>query len=112
MDAVSDVMKSVINKIKNFNLDNVYNMDENGLFFKFCSNCSYVVEESQKGAQVTKATKAKDRVTLYVCTNATRTDKFPLSMIGRAKKPRCFRNHANKLDYYSQAKAWFDTKIF
>ncbi len=70
------------------------------------SNCpiACVDEESQKETQGTKAMRVKDRVILYACTNATRTNKVPLSMICRAKESRCFRNHAKKLDNYCQAK--------
>lgn len=112
VDAVSDDIKNIVNIIKRYKLDNVYNTDETGLFFKCLPNRSYVDNESAKDARGTKAMKAKDRVTLYVCTNATGTDKVPLSIIGKSKEPRCFRNHPKKLDYYSQAKAWSDTKTF
>ncbi len=56
--------------------------------------------------------KAKDIVTLYVCTNATRTDKVPLSMIGRAKKARCFRNHAKNLIIIVKPRLGLIPKLF
>ena len=34
------------------------------------------------------------------------------SVIGKAAKPHCFRNHSLKLTYYNQKKAWSDTPTF
>ena len=56
--------------------------------------------------------KAKDRVTVYVCTSGDGTDLVPLSIIGSAKKPRCFKNGRKKLKYYNQKKAWSGTKSY
>mmetsp|Transcript_29354 Transcript_29354/g.59097 ORF Transcript_29354/g.59097 Transcript_29354/m.59097 type:complete len:617 (-) Transcript_29354:2-1852(-) len=69
-----------------------------------------VSEDEVKTARGTKLMKAKDRVTLYVCTNADGSDFVPLSIIGSSEKPRCFRNHEKKLTYYNQKKAWSDMK--
>ena len=98
--------------ITEYELDNVYNMDETGLFFKCLPNRSYVKKEDSKDARGTKLMKAKDRVTVYVCTNATGTDKMPLSIIGKSKNPRCFEKRKKKLKYYSQRRARSDKVTF
>jgi len=95
---------------REYRLENVYNMDETGLLFKCLPNRSYVSEDEVKTARGTKLMKAKNRVTLYVCTNADGSDFVPLSIIGAAENPRCFSNHEKKLTYYNQRKAWSDTK--
>ena len=46
--------------------------------------------------------KVKDRVTLYVTTNASGTDFIPLRIIGKSASPRCFDGHDLKLTYYRQ----------
>jgi DDE superfamily endonuclease len=57
--------------------------------------------------------KAKDRVTIYVCTNADGSDKYPLSIIGKSKAPRCFpRGYVKPMRYYNQKKAWSDSRVF
>ena len=56
--------------------------------------------------------KSKARVTLYVCTNATGTLKIPMSVIGTAANPRCFRKGPPKLVYFSQKNAWADARTF
>ena len=88
--------------IVEYDLDNVYNMDETGLFFKLMPNRSYVKVEMARAARGSKFTKANDRVTLYVATNATGTDLVPLSMIGKSLNPRCFVNHQQQLVYFHQ----------
>ncbi len=98
--------------IAEYDLDHVYNMDETGLFFKCLPNRSYLKKEDFKDARGSKLMKAKDRVTIYVCTNADGTDKVPLSMIGKPKQPRCFVNRTLKMKYFSQRSAWSDTVTF
>ena len=95
--AVESEIQKIRELIKEYGEEYVYNMDETGLFFKLLPNRSYVKKEHSKTARGTKHMKAKDRVTLYIATNATGTDKVPLGMIGKAKQPRCFRNQQQKL---------------
>ena len=52
--------------------------------------------------------KAKDRLTVILCVNATGTCKLPPVIIGPAKNPQCFRRNPPKLPYYQQEKAWND----
>ena len=59
--------------------------------------------------------KAKDRVTINACANASGTIKLPLLLIRKAKNPRCFRNlnkEALPVVYRSQKNAWVDRDIF
>ncbi len=67
--------------------------------------------EQRRRVRGTKAQKAKDRVTLITCTNATGTHKIPLAMIGKAANPRCFRSCQSPLPYNSQKNAWNDHVI-
>ena len=110
--AAEPSMERIRALVQEYGLEFTYNMDETGLFFKLLPNRAYVKKEDVKVARGTKLMKAKDRVTLYVCTNGTGTDLFPLSMIGTAKKPRCFKNRRKKLQYWNQKKAWSDTKTY
>eukprot|EP00984_Skeletonema_dohrnii_P031549 scaffold24154_cov78-Skeletonema_dohrnii-CCMP3373.AAC.1 len=112
VEACTPKIEEICTLIAEYDLDHVYNMDETGLFFKCLPNRSYVKKEHYKNARGTKLMKAKDRTTVYVCTNASGTDKVPLSIIGKAKTPRCFVRRKKKLKYYSQARAWSDTVTF
>ena len=110
VEAAEPEMEKIRAAVQEHGLEFTYNMDETGLFFKLLPNRAYVKNEETKVARGTKLMKAKDRVTVYVCTNGDGTDLVPLSIIGSAKNPRCFRNGRKKLKYYNQKKAWSDTK--
>ena len=82
-------------------------------FYKAIPSRTYLIsDESKVSAQGTKQLKAKDRLTVIVCTNASGTCKIPPAVIGKAKKPRCFRRNPPQLPYYSQASAWNDSVLF
>lgn len=59
--------------------------------------------------------KNKARITLLCCSNSTGTEKYPLTYIGTARKPRAFgRKNAwdHGFDYYHNASAWMTREIF
>ena len=59
--------------------------------------------------------KAKERVTLLGCANASGTCRLPLAFINKSAKPRCFKNmDMNNLPvhYFSQQKSWMDARLF
>lgn len=65
---------------------------------------------------------SKDRITALACritalaqANATGSHRLPMLVIGKSKKPRCFKHvnmSAMPIVYISQKKAWMDSKIF
>ena len=65
--------------------NDIYNMDETGLFWRRMPNGGL----SSKGSPGYK--KDKTRITLAVTTNATGSDRMPLWLIGTAKTPRALR---------------------
>ena len=98
-------MKSIIN---DYNLDDVYNIDEVALFYCALGNKSF-------GTNNFKGTKDyKDRISLALLVNATGTNKFKLVAIGKAKNPRAFANwdYKNEIIYYSNKKGWMTSLIF
>lgn len=57
---------------QNFEPDNIFNMDETGLFYRAMPARTYLAaDESRKTVRGTKSLKAKDRVTVLCCVNAT-----------------------------------------
>lgn len=98
--------------LSDYDVECIFNVDETGLFFKLLPRRTYVLElENFKSVRGTKAMKAKDRITAYVCTNAIGT-KLPMAVIGKAKNPRCFRMNKPPVPYFSQKNAWSDTITF
>ena len=62
-----------------------------------------------------KFKKAKERVTLLGCANASGTCRLPLAFINKSAKLRCFKNmDMNNLPvhYFSQQKSWMDARLF
>ena len=102
-------MEKQYNLLKPFNVHNVYNMDELGLYFRTIPCHSYLLpnetDKRQYGRE-SKAMKAKERVTVLLCANALGSCKLPPLVIGSSKKPRCFKNTPPCLPYVSQANAW------
>ena len=70
------------------------NCDETGLNFRLLPDAT-LAGSFEKTASGRK--KSKERVTLNLCSNASGTIKLPLHLIGKAKRPRCFRNMDMKL---------------
>ena len=113
LTAVADGIARLREEIYKYDPENVYNMDETGLNFHLLPRQTYV-HRSENNVRGTKSMKSKDRVTLYIATNATGSQKVPLSMIGGSKNPRCFgrRQEKRKFMYCDQNKAWSDTRTF
>ena len=60
--------------------------------------------------------KAKERITVLFTANAAGEKETPI-VIGKATSPRCFKRLPNKrkplgVPYFSNAKAWMNSKIF
>ena len=93
--------------------DCIYNIDETGMFYKLLPRRTYVsIWEDRKSLRGIKAMKAKDRVTAFVCTNATGTQKLPMAIITTAKQHRCFKIRAPAVPYFQQKNAWADAVAF
>lgn len=92
--------KMVEMELKN---EQLYNADESGLFFRLIPDKTFVAacEKTAPGRKI-----QKQRITFMLCGYVK-----PL-VIGKAKKPRCFRDFQNPLYYDHSANAWMTAKIF
>jgi len=99
-------------KEKNLIPKQIYNASKTGLLWK-CLQQRTLVSCREKSAPGFK--KAKDRLTVLGCTNATGTHKLKAVLTGKSAKPRCFR-HANMealpVIFKSQRNAWMNSEIF
>ena len=92
-------------------LNQIFNCDETGLNFRLLPNKTLAAsfEHSADGRKL-----SKERVTINACANATVTIKLPLQVIGKAKRPRCFRGLRMELlpvEYCGQKSAWMNSEI-
>ena len=99
-------------KGEKFSMHQIFNCDETGLYYRLLPDKT-LAASFEKTADGRK--KSKDRVTINACSNATGSIKLPLHLIGKAKKPRCFKG--SKMDlfpvkYSGQKNAWMDTGLF
>ncbi|XP_049517686.1 tigger transposable element-derived protein 4-like [Dermacentor silvarum] len=67
----------------------IYNADETALFYEMLPSKTL----DFKGQKCHGGKHSKRRVTILLCANMDGTDKRPLLVIGRSKKPRCFKGN-------------------
>ncbi len=102
-------LKELYGIIAQYDPKNVYNMDETGLFFQLLLRCSLLTPNEDISTTKGKK-KAKDRVSLIVCTNASRTHKIPCALIGKPKEPAYIKDRQWPIPYLNQVKAWMDVE--
>lgn len=91
-------------------LDQIYNADESGLYFRLLPDHTFVsaVEKSAPGRKL-----CKERVTFLPCTNASGAHKLKLLVIGKSMHPRAFNNfHNNPVAYKANRNAWMTSVLF
>ena len=103
--------EEIMNVIREYHPDNVYNADETSLYFRMMPIKNLVeASESYHGIK-----RDKERVTILAMTNSTSTYKNRLIMIGKSKTPCCLKN-INKqylpLEYTSASNVWMNSSIF
>ena len=72
----------------------VYNGDQTGLYYQKLPNRIYMDKDTKHTHAGVKQMKDKTRVTLMLCTAADGS-KVPLAVVGKSKKPMCFREVRN-----------------
>ena len=89
--------------------NDVYYADEFGLLFSVLPDeCAKYMNQRCAGGS-----RSADRLTLLACCNMTSTEKFPLLVIGRYKKPPPSPDINNlPVQYFFNGKAWITADIF
>ena len=89
--------------------ENVFNADETGLFYHMMPNKTLHF----RGERCTGGKQSKERISVLVGANMAGTEKLKLLVIGKAEKPRCFKNVKSlPVDYKNNRKAWMTSDIF
>jgi len=92
VEASRQRMEEIRAELEAFDPEQIYNIDETGLYFRCLPNRAYVMAGSKRRARGSKAMKNKDRVTLVLAVNATGSHKIPVAIIGKAAVPLCFKS--------------------
>ena len=78
---------------------NIFNFDETGLFFKVLPNKTLCL----KTETCASGKRSKEKLTVALCVNMIGEFEKPL-VIGKSKKPRCFKNIDTMYSYISKNK--------
>ncbi|GBO16868.1 Tigger transposable element-derived protein 4 [Araneus ventricosus] len=103
---MNSVLKDILSR---FDASNVFNLDETGLFYRLLldKTLSFKVEKCTSG----KA--SKQRLALLLGANVSGNEKLKPLVIGKSKKPRCFKNVKSLPDEYeANSNAWMSTTIW
>ena len=94
--------------LSNYDLKDIYNVDEFGLFYQCLPNKTYQLKSEKRY----RGKLSKIRITGMAAANAM-GDELPMFVIGKAKNPRCFKNvKFSPCRYRNQRKSWMDGKLF
>ncbi|CAF1202139.1 unnamed protein product [Adineta steineri] len=108
---VDDWIQRIPKLVERFDVNNIFNCDESGLFFKALPDKSLTLhKEACKGGK-----KSKDRFTIMFCVNLTGTEKLKPLIISKSLRPRCFKNiDINKysIEWKANKTAWMNVKLF
>ena len=103
----------LIPTLEGYSPSDIYNGDETALFYKSLPHRTYChVDDKPAGS-----TKCKDRLTLLIITNMDGSNHRKLSVIGKAKNPRClqkkYKMTVNEMavDWYASKNAWMTGDI-
>ena len=87
----------------------IFHADEVALLYKVLPN----VCTSYKNVICSGGSNSKKRVTVLMCTNMTGSEKFPLLVIGKYSKPKCFKNVKSlPVQYLANEKSWMTLDSF
>ncbi|XP_022893755.1 CENP-B homolog protein 2-like [Olea europaea var. sylvestris] len=109
MENIENALPGIRSKLDQFQLKDIYNMDETGLFYRWEADHSLATK------QLEGCKKDKERITVVVCCNGDGSDKVPFWVIGKYANPTCFKNmNMNNLNckYRSNKKAWMTGLLF
>ena len=97
--------------LERYNPEDIYNVDETGLFYKLLPDRTYTLKN-----EVCHGGKhSKERITLLLGANMTGTKTIKPLVVGKSAKPRCFNGiHEDALPvtYTSNKSAWMTSDIF
>lgn len=105
----SNWIKNLLNVLADFFPNNIFNVDETGLFFKCLQDKTLML----KGKECTGVKYGKKRITIMLGANMSETEELKFYAIGKAMKPRCFNGVKSlSVNYRSNKKACMTSSLF
>lgn len=106
-DAANDWLSANVSDVLQFSKRDIQNADETGLFYQMLPNKTH----SLKDDACVGGKNSKVRVTVLLCCNMDGSDRCLPFVIGKSKKPRCFRQFV-PVRYRHNKKAWMTRALF
>ncbi|XP_054724765.1 tigger transposable element-derived protein 4-like [Uloborus diversus] len=109
LQCVTEWLQILTEICEGYEAKDIYNADETGLFFRVLPNKTLCF----KGEKRSGGKSSKERLTVLLCCNSEGEFEV-LLVIGKAKKPRCFKNINPKtlsVQWYFNRKAWMTQNI-
>ncbi|KAL0209586.1 hypothetical protein RCL1_008424 [Eukaryota sp. TZLM3-RCL] len=109
VEGMKEALPGILSRIGEFRPEDVYNLDETALYWKLKPG-----KRITKRKKVPGEKKSKDRLTVTLATNTDGSEKLPLLVIGRAKRPAALRQFIipNNVMYRGNAKGWMTAELF
>ena len=109
---VTSWMERINELIEGYPLENIWNMDESGCFFKALPDVGLV----EKGKQAKGGKKSKQRVTVAFFVDAAGGKVDEPIVIWKSKLPRCFKklkdpSRPANVHYFSNPKSWMTSEV-
>ena len=106
---IEEWKKMLPDLITGYHPKDVFNMDECGLFYNLSPDKTY----AYKGENCHGGKKNKERLTVLLGANMDGSEKLPILVVGKSKKPRCFQNVKSlPCDYENNKTAWMTITIY
>ena len=95
--------------IQEYSSKDIFNANETGLFYNILPDKTITV----KGEHCYGGKLSKLQLIVLLCSNSDGTEKLTPLVVGKSKKPRCFKNIKSfPTEYDSNKKSWMTRTIF
>ena len=111
-ETVTSWMERINELIESYSLENIWNMDESGCFFKALLDKGLI----EKGKQTKSGKKSKQRLTVTFFVNAAGERVDQPIVIWKSKLPRCLKKLKDpscpvNIHYFSNPKSWMTSEV-
>ena len=113
VEQAAPIIQNLRQHLSDYPFHRLFNIQETDLFFKLLAILAFtLVNENIKQICGKKSKKAKDRVTVYMCSKADGNNKIPIAVVGSSNNPVCFKTEPPGCIQLSRKKAWPNNYLF
>uniref|UniRef100_G3MM83 HTH CENPB-type domain-containing protein n=1 Tax=Amblyomma maculatum TaxID=34609 RepID=G3MM83_AMBMU len=94
--------------LERYEQKDIFNGDETALFYEMLPSRTHAL----KGDPCSGGKHSKVRVTVFLCASMDGSERLKPFVIGKSKRPHCFRNQHIPVRYRNNKKAWMTRDLF